>query len=387
MHKYLYLLKNMPTIQKNDGLDVLRACCALAVFLFHCGVFLPGWLGVQVFFVISGYLITLSIESRPDGSPGRRIAAFYGRRARRILPPLYIYLLLMLPILLLYVPAQLPGWWSAVSFTYNFYSLSASFENSYFLSHLWSFATEEQFYLLFPLLMILMRRRATPILLSLVLFMPLFRWAFGAWAADSDAFFHSGPHSGQAVYAGAHAVYVAGFTQLDAFAIGALLALHFQRFGRSAAASSALVAALGVVSLILFATGMDISAFYRILLGLPGVFEHVWGYSVIALLSATLVALFSRMNVNGRWRPAFLGLAMLGGYSYEFYIVHMPVVGFSARLIPHEDASGRIALTLTTFLVSVGMAILLHRWSGRVAERFVTIAPAVVGAPRRLVTR
>jgi hypothetical protein len=65
--------------QRNPGLDMMRALSALAVFLFHFRLFPPGWLGLQVFFVISGYLITQSIESRP-GAPRQRILAFYGRR-------------------------------------------------------------------------------------------------------------------------------------------------------------------------------------------------------------------------------------------------------------------------------------------------------------------
>ena len=69
---------------RNPGLDILRALSALAVILYHFRLFEPGWLGVQVFFVISGYLITQSIESRP---PRQRILTFYGRRIRRILPP------------------------------------------------------------------------------------------------------------------------------------------------------------------------------------------------------------------------------------------------------------------------------------------------------------
>ena len=88
---------DLPHAQHSQGLDVLRALCALAVFFFHCNLVNFGWLGVQIFFVISGFLITRSLESRQEGTASQRMLAFYGRRARRILPPLYLYLLLLAP--------------------------------------------------------------------------------------------------------------------------------------------------------------------------------------------------------------------------------------------------------------------------------------------------
>ncbi len=89
--------EDLPHARHSHGLDVLRAICALAVFLFHCGLLDFGWLGVQIFFVISGFLITRSLESRQQGTASQRMFAFYSRRARRILPPVYLYLLLLAP--------------------------------------------------------------------------------------------------------------------------------------------------------------------------------------------------------------------------------------------------------------------------------------------------
>jgi peptidoglycan/LPS O-acetylase OafA/YrhL len=156
---------------RNPGLDMLRALSALAVFLFHVE---QGWLGVQVFFVISGYLIAQSIESR-RGVSRDRILSFYGRR---ILPPLYVYLLLIAPYVFLRYPVWIKGWVAALTFTTNFYHLMPSYAHSRLLTHTWSLGVEEQFYLVFPFLLVLWRRHATAALILVVLVEPLVRWEF-----------------------------------------------------------------------------------------------------------------------------------------------------------------------------------------------------------------
>ena len=103
-------------------------------------MFEPGWLGVQVFFVIRGYLITQSLECRP-GAPRQRILAFYGRRIRRILPPLYTYLALIAPFIFLRYPVHIKGWIASLTFTTNFYHLLPSYLHSRLLTHTWSLAS------------------------------------------------------------------------------------------------------------------------------------------------------------------------------------------------------------------------------------------------------
>lgn len=144
-------------------IDGLRAVAVLPVILFHAGfdAFSGGFVGVDVFFVISGYLIT-GILAR-DLAAGRfSLPGFYERRARRILPALFVMLLASLPLAwALMTPEQLGSFFasfvSVASFTANFHFYDAS---GYFaaetemqpLIHTWSLAVEEQFYLIFPLL-------------------------------------------------------------------------------------------------------------------------------------------------------------------------------------------------------------------------------------------
>jgi peptidoglycan/LPS O-acetylase OafA/YrhL len=156
------------------GLDGLRALAVIAVLLYHAELsWIPGgFLGVEVFFVISGYLITalLLAEHRQRGRVD--LKAFWLRRARRLLPALYLLLVVTLTFTVVFLPEEVARLRNdaAAAFAYitNWYLI---FNNeSYFetvgrpslLLHLWSLAVEEQFYLLWPPLfvagMMLLRR-------------------------------------------------------------------------------------------------------------------------------------------------------------------------------------------------------------------------------------
>lgn len=147
------------------GLDALRAAAILLVMLFHAHSFVPealqpvagyGWMGVDLFFVLSGYLIASQLfrEHRRTGRihwPG-----FYRRRIFRVLP-------LYLTVLVAYL--ALPRWreapvmappWEYFTLTYN---LFVHYPAQRAFSHVWSLCVEEQFYLAFPLLLLLLLRR------------------------------------------------------------------------------------------------------------------------------------------------------------------------------------------------------------------------------------
>ncbi|MGP3696350.1 acyltransferase family protein [Rhodobacter sp. NSM] len=141
--------------------DGLRSLAILPILLFHAGVtlFSGGYIGVDIFFVISGFLITTII--RDDLAAGRfSIATFYERRARRILPALFFTLALTtIAAVILFLPAQLVDYakslFGTATFTANFYfwKNSGYFETSAQLRpllHTWSLAVEEQFYLVVP---------------------------------------------------------------------------------------------------------------------------------------------------------------------------------------------------------------------------------------------
>lgn len=150
-------------------IDGLRAVAVLPVIFFHAGFefFSGGYVGVDVFFVISGYLITTIILSEMQAGQFS-IANFYERRARRILPALFFVVLLCLPFAWRWMmPNDLKEFSEsviAVSFFYSnvfFWLQSGYFDTAAELKpllHTWSLAVEEQYYLLFPLFILFMWR-------------------------------------------------------------------------------------------------------------------------------------------------------------------------------------------------------------------------------------
>lgn len=150
-------------------IDGLRAFAVTAIILYHAGfrLFSGGFVGVDIFFVISGYLITSII--RPELTSGQfRLARFYVRRARRILPALFSMVLFIIPFAWMWMkPRDMLGFSASVLAVLSFFSNFLFWQQSgYFdiegelkpLLHTWSLAVEEQFYLLFPItLMVLWR--------------------------------------------------------------------------------------------------------------------------------------------------------------------------------------------------------------------------------------
>ncbi|HEX5616552.1 MAG TPA: acyltransferase family protein [Acidimicrobiia bacterium] len=146
------------------GLDGLRAIAVIAVLLYHAELtWIPGgFLGVEVFFVISGYLITALLLAEHRYTHHVDVRAFWLRRARRLLPALFALLLVVTTYAVLFLRDEVAGLrgdvLGALTYVTNWYLVFS--DQSYFeavgrpspLLHLWSLAVEEQFYLLWPLL-------------------------------------------------------------------------------------------------------------------------------------------------------------------------------------------------------------------------------------------
>ncbi|MDA9915843.1 acyltransferase [Luminiphilus sp.] len=148
-------------------IDGLRALAVLPVILFHAGFngFHGGYVGVDIFFVISGYLITSIILSELELNKFT-LTKFYERRARRILPALFLTMILCIaPAFILLLPDPLENFGQSMVattlfsnnvllfLTAGYWDLSSEYKP---LLHTWSLAVEEQYYLIFPLLMILL---------------------------------------------------------------------------------------------------------------------------------------------------------------------------------------------------------------------------------------
>ena len=161
-------------------IDGLRALAVMPVIFFHAGfpLFEGGYVGVDIFFVISGYLITSIILSDIQNSKFS-LSYFYERRARRILPPLYLVMLVStIFVFLNYSPYNAKDFYQSLVATTLFLSNYFFYlETDYFndfsesapLLHTWSLAVEEQFYLVFPFFLIFISRFKYSIKICLII--------------------------------------------------------------------------------------------------------------------------------------------------------------------------------------------------------------------------
>lgn len=163
------------------SLDGLRAIAIILVMLFHFGIIGFGWLGVQMFFVLSGFLITgilLNLKDSRERFSGK-IKTFYIRRVLRIFPVYYFYLLCFLVCWIIYkYPADF-GYkvLYLFTYTYNFTRTFYGWTLSPYFTHLWSLCVEEQFYLIWPFIILILPQRFLKwAMLFCVIAAPVFRF-------------------------------------------------------------------------------------------------------------------------------------------------------------------------------------------------------------------
>lgn len=191
-----------PALGYRPEIDGLRALAVIPVILFHAGLplFSGGFVGVDIFFVISGYLITSIILA--EKIRGRfSLINFYERRARRILPALFVMMLICLPVAWLTLDPSDLKYFAKSLVAVPTFSSNVLFwlESGYFdataelkpLLHTWTLAVEEQYYLFFPLLLMLAWGLGRKRLIGLLIVVALASLALaqlGAHQATSNAF-------------------------------------------------------------------------------------------------------------------------------------------------------------------------------------------------------
>ena len=342
-------------------IDGLRAVAVVPVILFHAGLpgFSGGFVGVDVFFVISGYLITRIILA--DLAAGRfSIARFYERRARRILPALAVVLLVCLPFAWVWMlPGELVAFGKSLIATALFGSNILFWrESGYFdaatelkpLLHTWSLAVEEQFYLFFPPLLALVWRWRRGLVMPALLGGALASLALADWGARHvpSANFYLLP------------------TRMWELLIGAMVAwAHSRPAPARAPRGLTEVAGLAGLGLILYAVlAFDATT------PMPGL------WTLIPVGGTALVLGLAR---HGTWAAHLLGwrpLVGIGLISYSAYLWHQPVLAFARiRLISAPEGGLLLALLAVTF----GLAWLSWRY---VEQPFRGAAPWLPGGRR-----
>lgn len=310
------------------ALDGVRGLAITLVLLFHFDLLLSGWLGVQLFFVLSGYLISgILLRERERSGFGFYLKRFYWRRTLRIFPAYYAYLLVVVAVFLLTgLPGDLPDTWPYLfTYTFNYTRLLDTWQHSALLTPLWSLSVEEQFYLLWPLVIFLTPSRALrPLLVGLMVLSPIVRYLL------ADLLLGRGhPH-----YVTGDAVYWFTFSQFDAFAAGAALHVFprlrdLRRPGLLLALSTVVVLAAGALQLWLL---RGTERFFEpsslgYVLGNVRNGQHVWSYTLWNVVFGALILTL----LSGR--PAFLrrvfshrSLIAVGRVSYGMYLIHWPVL-------------------------------------------------------------
>lgn len=272
-------------------------------------IYFIGWIGVQLFFVLSGFLITRGLLQNRGSSDYFR--SFFAKRLLRIFPLYYLALLIftvLLPLLDQALSADSNPLWLWIylaNWTIPFHSGGET------LPHFWSLAVEEQFYLLWPLLLYwIPARHAGTLCLLLIGAGPVLREMMIEIGTPNDAIYHF------------------TFCRMDALAAGAALAVWEMQRPASADARRDSLRLLGLGLLLLAAAGISSHGFQRL-----GDQAQVIGYSLLALAFALLTG-WAMLNdaTTQSSRPSF-GVRLLrssllrrfGKYSYGIYVYHKPL--------------------------------------------------------------
>jgi peptidoglycan/LPS O-acetylase OafA/YrhL len=312
-------------------LDGLRGVAILAVFFHHAFTIKLLWMGVDLFFVLSGFLITGILIAPKKGGLSSYLGQFYKRRATRIYPP---YVLLLVVTTLLFGAS-----WMRHAYMYAFlmnFILPLRIPAPYTLVILWSLAVEEQFYLVWPFVVYFVREaQLWWVAGALMIVAPLLRWFCTP------------------MFAREWTVYFLTPFRMDCLAAGALLALLWR-------SHRALVQRFGAWGLGLAAAGVATLGFLSRTHGLTTAANTRAGNTVIYELTMLISVGLMLWALSGRWVDV-LRLAQLryvGRISYSMYLICTTALVVARWMVHSSAATAAIAGAITLVYASVSWHVM-----------------------------
>ena len=334
-----------------EGLDGLRGVAVLAVMVYHGGLIRGGFLGVDVFFALSGFLIT-SLLLEEHGATGTvDLRSFYARRALRLLPALLVFLVFCVGSLLVNLPPQhwpLVGWYvlPVLFYVANWAGIHGMLLEIF--GQTWSLAIEEQFYLIWPVVLVLLVRKVERPA-RMVAILTITAVASLAWRLHL-------------ALAGASVdrIYFATDAHADGLLIGAALAALLSGGRGRLGDAGKLRRMTGALSAIVL-VGVLLIAPMR---------GYAYGVSALAVL-ATAGLIFDVMAQGSRIARALEAgwLAGVGRISYGLYLWHFAVFSQLGTLRRPGEAAAPLLLSITAWGVTFGAALLSYFL---VERRFLT---------------
>jgi peptidoglycan/LPS O-acetylase OafA/YrhL len=326
-------------------IDGLRCLAVISVILYHAQIvvfetqiFKGGFLGVDIFFVISGYLITSIILKELATKDKFQFINFYKRRAKRILPALFFVILVSIPFSWVYLyPADLVNFSKSIlyslGFISNFYFYFSGLEYGSpegllkpFL-HTWSLSVEEQFYLIFPVVLILIWRYFQKYLVYFLFIALIFSITFADWSSKNHVFssfyfFHT------------------RIWELVSGSIIAYFEIKLSHRNQNKILSHVLPI-LGLVLIIYSMIYFDSETF------------HPSFYTLTPVIGVMLILWFTNDDIVSKILSykIFVGVGLI---SYSLYLWHFPIFSFAKNLdIFFDDFLGKFYLIFISFILSL----------------------------------
>jgi peptidoglycan/LPS O-acetylase OafA/YrhL len=359
------------SLRYNPAFDGLRAVSAGLVIADHCRIpgFGPGYFGVDLFFVLSGYLITRLLAEEIDVQGKTDLLGFYLRRLLRLAPPL----LLLLAVYLAIAPRLWPQFslWehirdAALAGLYLSDYARAFWDNPKILQHTWSLSVEEHFYFIWPFVVLLLVRIE-------------FRWRiaclFGLYllATVWRIFEYEG--------LGWAATYFRFDTRMSGLILGALLATCLQSMGRISDRTANAAGVLACAALVLCVS--------------IGFWHAPWSLVYMtSLAEMAAVGLLIAASVQNSWVSSILSappLVGIGMISYGVYLWHYPAAVYFRELLPWNQTVPIVMVFSVTAAaisyVAIERPLQRYRYSLKTRERAGGVEPELAGGERASLTK